>query len=99
MLQIDCGNIVKAARTETKLVSVRATVSGDSSPFPDPVIMQELASTVGYYPQFVLAASVNNMIDLASVGLIGQKAGFSASIEAQIKQVRLLLPGPTMSSR
>lgn len=50
-------------------------------------LISELASSVGYWPQFVLASSVNNMIDLASVSLIGQKSGFSASVEQQVKQI------------
>lgn len=49
--------------------------------------IQELATAVGYYPQFVLASSLNNMIDLASMGLIGQKAGFSSSLDTQLKAV------------
>lgn len=48
---------------------------------------QELASTVGYWPQFVLASSISNMIDLASMGLIGQKAGFTASLDQQLKSI------------
>ncbi|KAM0751298.1 hypothetical protein T439DRAFT_313608 [Meredithblackwellia eburnea MCA 4105] len=68
VLTIDCLEISKNGRSDTKLVS-------------------ELAGAVGYWPQFVLAASLNNLIDLASVGLIGQKAGFSASLDAQLKQI------------
>lgn len=37
--------------------------------------------------QFGFLASINNLIDLASVGLIGQKAGFSSPLDAQIKGV------------
>ena len=37
--------------------------------------------------QFGFLASLNNLIDLASVGLIGQKAGFSSSLDVQIKGV------------
>ncbi|GAA5822542.1 hypothetical protein JCM3770_003570 [Rhodotorula araucariae] len=68
VLTIDCNQLLKNARSDTKLVS-------------------ELASSVGYWPQFVLASSINNMIDLASMGLIGQKAGFSASLDAQLKAI------------
>ncbi|GJN94730.1 hypothetical protein Rhopal_007821-T1 [Rhodotorula paludigena] len=68
VLTIDCNQLLKNARSDTKLVS-------------------ELASSVGYWPQFVLASSINQMIDLASMGLIGQKAGFSASLDAQLKQI------------
>ncbi|GAA5970333.1 hypothetical protein JCM11641_001668 [Rhodosporidiobolus odoratus] len=68
ILTIDCDQLVKSARSDTKLVS-------------------ELASATGYWPQFVLASSLNNMIDLAAVGLIGQKAGFSSSLDTQLKAI------------
>ncbi|GAA6010157.1 hypothetical protein JCM10207_005643 [Rhodosporidiobolus poonsookiae] len=53
----------------------------------DTKLVNELASTTGYWPQFVLAASLNNMIDLAAMGLIGQKAGFSSSLDTQLKAI------------
>ncbi|GAA5821571.1 hypothetical protein JCM10212_006519, partial [Sporobolomyces blumeae] len=53
----------------------------------DAKLVSELATAVGYYPQFVLASSLNNMIDLASVGLIGQKAGFSSNLDTQLKAI------------
>ncbi|CEQ40813.1 SPOSA6832_02487, partial [Sporobolomyces salmonicolor] len=53
----------------------------------DTKLVSELASAVGYWPQFVLASSLNNLIDLASVGLIGQKAGFSSSLDTQLKAI------------
>lgn len=49
--------------------------------------MSALASQVGYFPQFQWAQSFNNLIDIASVGLIGTKAGFSTNLDVQIKQV------------
>lgn len=39
----------------------------------DSAMVQELARQVGYWPYFSFLSSINNMIDLASVGLIGQK--------------------------
>ncbi|GAA5851794.1 hypothetical protein JCM9279_004412 [Rhodotorula babjevae] len=68
VLTIDCNQLLKNARSDTKLVT-------------------ELASAVGYRPNFVFAASLSNMIDLASMGLIGQKAGFSATLDAQLKSI------------
>ncbi|KAK4049700.1 mitochondrial escape protein 2 [Microbotryomycetes sp. JL201] len=53
----------------------------------DTKLVSELASATGYRPLFVLGSSINNMIDLASMGLIGQKAGFSASLESQLKSI------------
>ena len=39
----------------------------------DAASIQELAKQTGYRPYFSFLSSLNNMIDLASVGLIGQK--------------------------
>lgn len=50
-------------------------------------MVQELARQLGYFPFFGFLSSFNNLIDLASVGLIGSKAGFSQSSDAQLKQV------------
>lgn len=50
-------------------------------------LVAELASQCGYFPQFQWASSFNNLIDIASVGLIGTKAGFSTNLDVQIKQV------------
>ncbi|GAA5890442.1 hypothetical protein JCM6882_002922 [Rhodosporidiobolus microsporus] len=68
ILTIDCDQLLKNARTDTKLVT-------------------SLADATGYWPQFVLASSLNNMIDLAAVGLIGQKAGFASSLDVQLKAI------------
>lgn len=53
----------------------------------DSKLVGELASQLGYFPQFQWASSFNNLIDIASVGLIGTKAGFSTNLDVQIKQV------------
>ncbi|KAK4056076.1 mitochondrial escape protein 2 [Microbotryomycetes sp. JL221] len=68
VLEMDCNQLIKNGRTDTKLVS-------------------ELASATGYRPLFVLGSSINNMIDLASMGLIGQKAGFSSTLDSQLKSI------------
>lgn len=51
-------------------------------------LVAALASQCGYFPQFQWASSFNNLIDIASVGLIGTKAGFATNLDVQIKQVR-----------
>ncbi|KZT57165.1 hypothetical protein CALCODRAFT_542165 [Calocera cornea HHB12733] len=53
----------------------------------DAALLSELAKQTGYWPVFSMLSSLNNLLDLASVGLIGQKAGFSTSIQEQLKQV------------
>ncbi|KAJ1307477.1 hypothetical protein OPQ81_001576 [Rhizoctonia solani] len=53
----------------------------------DSGIIRELAKQTGYWPYFSFLTSLNNMIDLASVGLIGQKAGFSTTTETQLRDI------------
>ncbi|RPD65868.1 exonuclease [Lentinus tigrinus ALCF2SS1-7] len=50
-------------------------------------LVSGLASQTGYWPVFSFLNSINNMIDLASVGIIGQKAGLSSSLPDQLKQI------------
>jgi hypothetical protein len=53
----------------------------------DGKLVAALASQMGYFPQFQWASSFNNLIDIASVGLIGTKAGFATNLDVQIKQI------------
>ncbi|RDX48409.1 exonuclease [Lentinus brumalis] len=50
-------------------------------------LVSGLANQTGYWPVFSFLNSLNNMIDLASVGIIGQKAGLSSSLPEQLKQI------------
>ncbi|KAI0060858.1 hypothetical protein BV25DRAFT_1839423 [Artomyces pyxidatus] len=50
-------------------------------------LIDGLARQTGYWPVFTFLNSMNNLIDLASVGLIGQKAGLSSSVPDQVKQI------------
>lgn len=50
---------------------------GDS----DSKVIAELAQQTGYWPVFTSLNSMSNMVDLASVGLIGQKGSSSQSFE------------------
>lgn len=52
-----------------------------------------LAKQTGYWPVFSFLNSMNNMVDLASMGLIGQKAGFSSSTEEQLKDILEVVGG------
>lgn len=40
----------------------------------DAALIDALAGQTGYWPVFSFLNSINNMIDVASVGLIGQKS-------------------------
>ncbi|KAI0362726.1 exonuclease [Trametes cingulata] len=53
----------------------------------DMALVSSLANQTGYWPVFSFLNSVNNVIDLASVGVIGQKAGLSSSLNEQLKQI------------
>lgn len=77
VLYIDCIEIVKEARGG----------GGTGGGGGEGKLVGALASQVGYFPQFQWASSFNNLIDIASVGLIGTKAGFSTNLDVQIKQV------------
>ncbi|KIK63729.1 hypothetical protein GYMLUDRAFT_40790 [Collybiopsis luxurians FD-317 M1] len=53
----------------------------------DAAVVANLARQTGYWPIFSFLNSVNNLIDLASVGLIGQKTGLSRSFDEQLQQI------------
>ncbi|KAG0706364.1 RNA12 protein-domain-containing protein [Suillus ampliporus] len=53
----------------------------------DTRLVSALAQQTGYRPIFTFLNSVNNMIDMVTVGLIGQKAGFTSSLEEQLKRI------------
>ena len=47
-------------------------------------LVSGLANQTGYWPVFSFLNSLNNMIDLASVGVIGQKGSCSSSSHVQL---------------
>ncbi|TFK25029.1 exonuclease [Coprinopsis marcescibilis] len=53
----------------------------------DNQLVNGLAHQTGYWPIFTLFNSMGNLFDLASVGLIGQKAGLTSSLTDQLDQV------------
>ncbi|KIJ17097.1 hypothetical protein PAXINDRAFT_167891 [Paxillus involutus ATCC 200175] len=61
-----------------------AELSKESS---DTRLVAALAQQTGYRPVFTFLNSLNNMIDMASTAVIGQKAGFSSSLPDQLKQI------------
>lgn len=50
-------------------------------------LLDMLSKQTGYWPVFTFLKSMNHLIDLASVGLIGQNAGLSTSLPDQVRQV------------
>lgn len=53
----------------------------------DAGLVTSLSNETGYWPVFSWVNSISNLIDLAAVGLIGSKAGFSTPVDAQLRQV------------
>ncbi|TYJ54332.1 hypothetical protein B9479_004997 [Cryptococcus floricola] len=53
----------------------------------DAGLVSALAEQTGYYPVFSFMSSISGLIDLAAVGLIGQKAGFSTPTDQQLRQI------------
>ncbi|THH05738.1 hypothetical protein EW145_g4580 [Phellinidium pouzarii] len=53
----------------------------------DSALLTSLARQTGYWPVFPFINSLNSLIDIASVGLIGQKVGFNASLDVQVQQI------------
>ncbi|KAJ6547159.1 RNA12 protein-domain-containing protein [Mycena capillaripes] len=53
----------------------------------DTQLISVLAKQVGYWPVFSFLSSANHLIDLASVGLIGQKANLSSTLPDQVREM------------
>ncbi|KAF7338610.1 Mitochondrial escape protein 2 [Mycena venus] len=53
----------------------------------DTQLIAVLAKQTGYWPVFSFLNSVNHLIDLASVGLIGQKANLSSTPPEQLREM------------
>ncbi|KAK0197457.1 RNA12 protein-domain-containing protein [Armillaria mellea] len=53
----------------------------------DALLVRGLAKQTGYWPFFSFLNSVNHLLDLASMGLIGQKAGMSTSLMEQLQSI------------
>ncbi|CAO1614763.1 unnamed protein product [Jaminaea pallidilutea] len=90
-LTIDCAEIsrsVGGASTSSspsaKSSEANAATGGGKM---DSALISALANETGYWPVFGWLNSLNSMIDLAAVGLIGSKAGFSRPVEEQLGQV------------
>ncbi|TRM59397.1 RNA12 protein-domain-containing protein [Schizophyllum amplum] len=53
----------------------------------DVQMIGSLAKQTGYWPIFTFLNSMSNLIDLASVGMIGQKAGLGSSTPDQLRDI------------
>ncbi|KAI0048209.1 exonuclease [Auriscalpium vulgare] len=77
------SRIMKEADRATLIIDYSELARASS----DMRLIDALAQQTGYWPVFTMLNSMNNLIDLASVGLIGQKAGISTSLPEQVKQI------------
>ncbi|KAK0210434.1 RNA12 protein-domain-containing protein [Desarmillaria ectypa] len=69
----------------------RKTLTIDCRPLlqssSDTLLVRGLAKQTGYWPFFSFLNSVNHLLDLASMGLIGQKAGMNTSLAEQLQSI------------
>ncbi|KAG7452882.1 exonuclease [Guyanagaster necrorhizus] len=71
--------------TDRKSITIDCGLLLQSS--SDTLLVRGLAEQTGYWPFFSFLNSVNHLLDLASMGLIGQKAGLSTSLVDQLKSI------------
>ncbi|KAJ4488366.1 exonuclease [Lentinula aciculospora] len=77
------ASALKSAERKSLVIDCRELSKAAS----DAQLVAGLAKQTGYWPIFSFLNSMNNLIDLASVGLIGQKAGLSRSVDEQLQQI------------
>ncbi|KAJ7697124.1 RNA12 protein-domain-containing protein [Mycena olivaceomarginata] len=58
-----------------------------ATPPSDTQLMKVLARQTGFWPFFSFLGSIHHLIDLASVGLIGQKANLSSTLPEQVREM------------
>ncbi|KAJ7093140.1 RNA12 protein-domain-containing protein [Mycena epipterygia] len=75
--------ILKDAGRNVLTIDCRALQNATS----DTQLITILARQVGYWPVFSFLNSANHLIDLASVGLIGQKANLSNTLSEQVSEM------------
>ncbi|KAJ7929322.1 RNA12 protein-domain-containing protein [Mycena leptocephala] len=76
-------NVLKDTGRDALTIDCRALQNATS----DTQLIQVLAGQAGYWPVFSFLNSVNHLIDLASVGLIGQKANLSSTVPEQVREM------------
>ncbi|ESK85972.1 hypothetical protein Moror_9473 [Moniliophthora roreri MCA 2997] len=79
--------MVESVLKETGRVSLIIDCRELQKTTSDTQLVDALARQTGYWPVFSFLSSMNNLIDLASMGLIGQKAGLSSSMEEQLQEI------------
>ncbi|KAJ7470384.1 RNA12 protein-domain-containing protein [Mycena latifolia] len=85
--------VLKDAGRNVLTIDCRALQNATS----DSQLISILAGQVGYWPVFSFLNSVNHLIDLASLGLIGQKANISSTLTEQLRNM-LAVVGTALKS-
>ncbi|KAJ7184170.1 RNA12 protein-domain-containing protein [Mycena filopes] len=75
--------ILKDTDRSTLIIDCRALQNATS----DTQLITVLARQAGYWPVFSFLNSINHLIDLASIGLIGQKANLSNTLPEQVREL------------
>ncbi|KAJ7871518.1 RNA12 protein-domain-containing protein [Mycena olivaceomarginata] len=76
-------NVLKDTGRRALTIDCRALQNATS----DSKLITVLAKQTGYWPVFSFLNSFNHLIDLASVGLIGQKANLSSTPTEQVREM------------
>ncbi|OBZ75791.1 Mitochondrial escape protein 2 [Grifola frondosa] len=79
--------MINAVLTDTGRKAITIDVTELTKATSEMALVSGLAQQTGYWPVFSFLNSMNNLIDMASVGIIGQKAGLSSSLTDQLKQI------------
>ncbi|KAJ7134886.1 RNA12 protein-domain-containing protein [Mycena epipterygia] len=75
--------VLKDAGRNVLTIDCRALENATS----DAQLITILARQVGYWPVFSFLNSANHLIDLASIGLIGQKANLNNTLSEQVREM------------
>ncbi|KAE8209070.1 hypothetical protein CF327_g6902 [Tilletia walkeri] len=78
--------LARSIPAEVKHLTIDCEVLARSSK-SDSTLLTAVATEVGYWPVFGWLNSLGNLIDLASVGLIGSKAGFATPADQQLRSI------------
>jgi hypothetical protein len=82
-------SIVQKSDRKTLVIDCAELLKNSS----DAGLVNSLAAQTGYWPVFTFLNNFNTWIDLASVGIIGQKAGLATSLPTQVQQVLSVVGG------
>ncbi|WVO14164.1 hypothetical protein L204_101795 [Cryptococcus depauperatus] len=80
-------SLVQRVRSEVKKPTMVIDCEEIAKSKNDAALISALAEQTGYYPIFSFMSSLSSLIDLASLGLIGQKAGFSTPTDQSLRQI------------